>query len=127
MHTLTTTGGMSINFKADDIDAIADHNDTTGEAKTCVYGILSTVVMIDETVPAFMRRLEIEKEFGKFTRPNGWPVWINLSSINSVRAPIKGEYPRAAKAVIATDSLTQSVKEKREEVAAAVNAHGGTL
>ena len=91
MHTLTTTGGMSINFKADDIDAIADHNDTTGEAKTCVYGILSTVVMIDETVPAFMRRLEIEKEFGKFTRPNGWPVWINVSSINSVRPPIKGE------------------------------------
>jgi hypothetical protein len=127
MATLTTTGGREITFKVSDIDAIADHNDTTGEARTCVYGVFSAPVMIDESVLGFLKRLEIEGEFAQFTRPNGWLVWINGSSVSSVRAPQKGEFAPSAKSVISTDSLTQCVKEGLEQVIAAVNAHGGTL
>ena len=46
MATLTTTGGATITFAPTSIDAIADHNDTTGAAVTCIYGIPPTMLVI---------------------------------------------------------------------------------
>jgi hypothetical protein len=127
MATLTTTGGATITFNPASIDAIADHNDTTGAAVTCVYGIPPSMVMVGETVPALMQRLKIEKDFARLTRPNGWPVWIRASSVTAIRPPAPGEYRAAVKSIISTSALTQAVKETPAEVTAALDAHGGDL
>jgi hypothetical protein len=127
MPTLKATGGKTITFKISNIDAIADHNDATGEPKTCVYGVLRSLVMIDEAVLEFMRRLGIEDKFAQFTRPNGWLVWINGASVDSVSPPMPKLYARGTNTVISAGSWTQGVKEKTEQVIAAVNAHGGKL
>jgi hypothetical protein len=127
MPTLKATGGKTITFKISNIDAIADHNDATGEPKTCVYGVLRSPVMIDEAVLEFMRRLGIEDKFAQFTRPNGWLVWINGASVDSVSPPMPKLYARGTNTVISAGSWTQGVKEKTEQVIAAVNAHGGKL
>jgi hypothetical protein len=127
MATLTTTGGATITFRPATIDVIADHNDTTGAAVTCVYGIPPAMLMVGETVPAFMQRLGIEHEFARLTRPNGWPVWIRGSAVTALRAPLPGEYAPAAKTVVTTDALTQAVTEATADVTATLNAHGGDL
>jgi hypothetical protein len=127
LPTLTTRGGRKITFKTSDIDAIADHNDSTGEAGTCVYGIIKTLIEIDETVQEFMRRLRIEDKFAQFTRPNGWLVWVNGPSVSSIRAPLRGEFARGTKTVISAGSFLQGVKETPDKVIAAINDHHGEL
>ncbi|HUI94799.1 MAG TPA: hypothetical protein VLX44_03525 [Xanthobacteraceae bacterium] len=127
MATLTTTGGATITFNPAGIDAIADHNDTTGAAVTCVYGIPPSMLMVGETVPALLQRLKIEQDFAQLTRPNGWPVWIRGSSVTAVRPPAPGEYPAAVQSIVSTSSLTQAVKETPAEVTAALDARGGNL
>ncbi len=127
MATLTTTAGATITFNPDSIDAIGDHDDTTGAAVTCVYGILPAMLMIAETVPAFMQRLKIKAKFARLTRPNGWPVWLRGSSVTAIRPPASGEYPPEVKSVISAGSLTQAVKEAPAAATAALNARGGNL
>jgi hypothetical protein len=127
MATVKTTGGEGVTFDVSEINAIADHNDTTGEAKTCLYGISSTPIMIDETVSAFMHRLGVNGAFAQFTRPNGWLVWINGASVRSVRPAPKGEFAPGAHTIVSAGSLIQCVKEKPEHVIAAIKAHGGKL
>jgi len=127
MATLTTTRGATITFNPAGIDAIADHNDMTGAAVTCVYGIPPAMVMVGETVQALMRRLKIEKDFAQLTRPNGWRVWIRGSSVTAIRPPVPGEYSAAVRSVISTNSLTQAVKEAPAEVTAALDGRGGNL
>ena len=127
MARLTTTGGATITFNAAGIDAIADHNDMTGAAVTCVYGIPPSMIMVGETVQAFMQRLKIEKDFAQLTRPNGWLVWIRGSSVTAIRPPVPGEYSAAVKSVISTSSLTQAVRETPTEVTTALDGHGGNL
>jgi hypothetical protein len=127
MATLTTRGGAVITFIPSTIDAVADHNDTTGEAVTCVYGIPPTMLAITETVQGFLQRLQIAADFARLTRPNGWPVWIRGSSVSSLRPPAPGEHSAAVKAIISTASVTQAVRETPAEATAALNAHGGRL
>ena|SRR5215470_13685072 len=127
MATLTTKSGAVITFVSSKVDVVADHNDSTGEAATCVYGIPPIMLMIDETVQDFMQRLQIEAHFARLTRPNGWPVWIRASSVSAIRSPVPGEYPAAVKTVISTDSLTQAVRETLAEATDALNARGGEL
>lgn len=127
MATLTTTDGATIMFNPAIIDAIADHNDTTGSAVTCVYGIPPSMLMIGETVRAFMQRVRIDKEFAQLTRPNGRPVWIRVTSVTAIRPPVRGEYPAGVKSVISTNSVTQAVKETPAAVTAALDAHGAKL
>jgi hypothetical protein len=129
MATLTTLGGAAISFRLGVIDAIADHNDTTGEAVTCIYGIPPAMLTITEPVHAFMQRLAITPEFAQLTRPNGRPVWIRGSSAISIRPPVPGEFPPALRvnAVVWAGSLTQAVRETPAQALAALNAHGGGL
>jgi len=127
MANLTTTGGATITFNPEVIDAIGDHSDTTGAAVTCIYGIPPSMLMIGETVPAFMQRLQIENEFAQFTRPNGWPVWIRATSVAAIHPPVPGEYPAAVKSVISANSVTQAVTETPAAATAALNAHGAKL
>ena len=125
MATLTTIDGIQITFTVKAISAISDHDVSTGEIVTCVYGITRGYLRIAETVPAFMARLKIGSQFAKFTRPNNSPVWINASAVASIRAPMADEYIPGVSTVIFADSLTQGVEEPPKEVAKALNAHGG--
>ena len=129
MANLATTGGATITFVSATIDAIADHNDTTGAAVTCVYGIPPTMLMVDETVQAFMQRLAIAADFAQLTRPNGWPIWIRGSSVTSLRPPAPGEFASepTVKTIVAANSSSQAVRETLTECADALRKHGGKL
>lgn len=127
MATLTTTGGAAITFGASAVAAIADHNDTTGEAVTTVYGIGNSPLMIAETVQGFLQRLNIAASFAQLTRPDGRPVWISGAAVSMLRAPSAGEYAPAVKTVISAGPLTQGVKEPPANAIAALNAHGASL
>jgi len=127
MATLNTVDGFQIAFSPKAISAITDHDGATGQAVTCVYGITMGVLHINETVHAFIKRLGVTKNFAQLTRPNGSPVWINGSSVSSIRAPLPNEYVAGVNTVVAADSLTQGVKETLADVITAINAHGGDL
>jgi hypothetical protein len=127
MPTLTTLGGTVITFNPSAIDAIADHNDSTGEAATCIYGIGASVLMTAESVQAFMQRLNIAASFTQLTRPDGRPVWLKGSSVSMLRGALAGEYAAAVQTVILAGSLTQGVREDPAQATAALNAHGGSL
>jgi hypothetical protein len=127
MATLTTTGGAVITFTPSGIAAIADHNDTTGQAVTTVYGIGNSPLMIAETVQAFLTRLNIAQAFAQLTRPDGRPVWISGTAVSMLRAPSAGEYAPAVKTVISAGPLTQGVQETPDNVTTALNAHGADL
>jgi hypothetical protein len=127
MPTLTTVDGFQITFAAKAVSALTDHDALSGEAVTCVYGVVNQVLRIRETVPAFLARLKIAKKFAQLTRANGAPVWINGADVSSVRAPLPGEYVAGVNAVVFTDSLTQGVRETPDAAVALLNRHGGEL
>jgi hypothetical protein len=127
MATLTTVDGFQITFSSKAVSAITDHDGSTGQAVTCVYGITMGVLDISEAVQAFMKRLGVTKNFAQLTRPNGSPVWINGSSVSSIRAPLPNEYVAGVNTVISAGSLTQGVEETLADVTTAINAYGGDL
>jgi hypothetical protein len=125
MATMMTTGGLQYTFSPKAVSALADHDASTGEAVTCVYGVTDTKIRISESVVTFLTRLKIAANFAQFTRPNGSPVWINGSSVATIRSPVQGEYIPGVNTVISAAGLTQGVKEAPAAVTAALNAHGG--
>jgi hypothetical protein len=127
MATLTTVGGVQITFTPSSVEALADHDASTGAAVTCVYGVTNDMLKISEGVQDFMNRLRITAKFAQLTRPNGSPVWINGSAVSSLYAPGPGEYVPAVKTLIVTPALTQGVQEGADAATKAINAHGGDL
>ena len=127
MPELTTVDGDMIMFTADSVIAIADHDDDTGTAVTCVYGVTQAMLHIAEPVETFLYRVGITQAFAKLTRPNGLPVWIRGNAVLSIRAPAVGEYAGEGKTVIFTSAITQDVKETMPTVAHLIDAHGGAL
>ena len=127
MATLTTTDGIQITFVAKTVSAITDHDASTGEAVTCVYGITKSLLRISGSVQAFMTRLKIIKNFAQLTRPNGSPVWINGGAVSSIRAPFPNEFVAGVNTVVFADGLMQGVKETPPDVATSINGRGGEL
>lgn len=126
MASLTTTDGIQYNFDPNNIFAVADHDATTGEAVTCVYGITATVLKVGEAAEAFLARVGAEK-FVKLTRASGSPVWIAGAAVSNVSAPLPGVYLPAVKALVCARSLIQGVTEAPAAAVALINAHGGRL
>lgn len=122
MATLTTIDGVEITFNADGVAVISEDG-----AGSDVFGATTGMLKIRETPPAFMARLGIVAKFVQLTRPNGSPVWINGSSVSSLRAPLPREYPPTAKTVVVTGPLTQAIEEAPEAARTAINTHGGNL
>lgn len=52
-----------------------------------------------------------EASLAKLTRPNGKPVWIDRTSVASVRAALPGEYAGSVKTVITVGKVKQGVRE----------------
>ena len=127
MATLTTTDGIQITFVGKAVSALTDHDASTGEAVTCVYGITNSALRLIESVQAFMTRIKIADNFAKLTRPNGFPVWINGAAVSSIRAPLSNEYVMGVNTVIFANGLTQGVKEPPPDVTMLINSHGGGL
>jgi len=127
MPTLTTTDGIQITFVAKVVSALTDHDASTGEAVTCVYGITNGLLRISESVQAFMTRLKITKNFAQLTRANGSPIWINGCAVSSIRAPLPDEFVAGVNTVVFADGLMQGVKETPADVATSINGHGGEL
>jgi hypothetical protein len=127
MAMLTTVHGLQVTFAAKAISGLADHDESTGLAVTCVYGITKGVLQIREDVQEFMTRVRITKGFAQLTRPNNCPVWINGSAVSSIRVPLPNEYVAGVNTVIVTDDFTQGVKEMPTDVTAQINEHGGDL
>jgi hypothetical protein len=127
MAMLTTVDGIQITFAPKAVSGVADHDANTGLAVTCVYGVTRERLQISESPDAFMRRLRIAKNFAQLTRPNDFPIWINGSAVNSIRAPLPNEYVAGVNTVIFTDDFAQGVKEPPGDVTVAINEHGGDL
>lgn len=111
MATLRTVGGLQYSFNPKTVAVIADHDASTGEAVTCLYGLTNGTLKINESVQDFMSRVRIKANFAQLTRANGSPVWINGSVVSAVRAPLQNEYVAAVNAVVFTSALTQGVRE----------------
>ena len=127
MASLTTTNGAQFTFDPNSVIAVADHDAATGEAVTCVYGLTAGVLKIYEAVVAFLARIGVTAKFATLTRPNGSPIWINGSSVSTIRAPLPGEYTAAVKSVISVGSLIQGVTEDPASATVQIDAHGGNL
>jgi hypothetical protein len=59
----------------------------------------------------------------RFTRPNGKAVWIDRTSVASVRAALPGEYAKSVKAVITVGKKKQGVRETVTAARAALRVH----
>ena len=131
MATLTNLDGVEITFNPSAVVAISDHDDTTGDAHTWVFGISGGRTLIAESVDAFMQRLKIANDFAKLTRPDGWPVWIRGSAVSTVLAaePSDAGLPtvKPIKSIVKVGSLRQAVAEIPADAIAALNAHGANL
>jgi hypothetical protein len=127
MPSLTTVDGYQITFSAKAVAMLTDHDASTGQAVTCVYGITKGVLHIEEGVQEFLQRISMTKKFAQLTRPNDSPVWMNAGAVASVRAPLPNEYVDAVNAVVSIGSLFQGVTETPAEAVKLINAQGGSL
>jgi uncharacterized protein YlzI (FlbEa/FlbD family) len=125
--TLTTAEGIQITFAAKAVSMLTDHDASTGQAFTCVYGVTNGLIRISESVPGFMLRLKMAQNFAQLTRANGSPIWINGGAVSSIRAPLPNEYVAGVNTVVSLDSFMQGVRETPDEVTTLINAHGGEL
>ena len=118
MINLTTTDGEKYVFSAKTVAVVCDH-DQAGNAVTCVYGVGKGMLQINEPVLSFLNRIGSVGKFGKLTRPDGMPVWINGKSVSAVRAATADDAfddGSIGKALIITSAVTQRVRETPDEV-----------
>jgi hypothetical protein len=124
MAVITTAQGVQINISPDHIVEATDDL----QAGICdVYGATPAPLRVNETATALLARLAITGKFAQLTRPDGTPVWINGKTVGSVRAPLVGEYPATAHAVVGAGAVTQAVQEDVSTTVAALNARGASL
>lgn len=119
MASLTTTAGIQYFFDPNGIVAISDCDPSTGSAVTCVYGLSSSgYLQISESVQQFMTRLNIAAKFGQLTRADGASIWMNGSSVTSVRSRVATDQA-GVNSVVWAGTVSYMVKEARTAVAAA--------
>ena len=126
MATLFTVDRIQYFFDPAGIVAVSDRDPATGKSVTCVYGLNMNYLNIDEKAGEFLARLAIAEKFGQLTRTDDSFVWINKSSILSLRARIWSDAPAANSVVIisAIMPITQWVKQTVEEAAAILGVSG---
>jgi hypothetical protein len=123
---LTTVEGIQYNFDPSTVVAVSDDGPATGQAVTCVYGVMVNYLKINESIQEFLSRLKITTNFALLTGPNGASIWMNGSSASAIRGLLLGDAP-GVNAVVYTSSISQGVKESVGDAIAALDAHGGKL
>ena len=61
------------------------------------------------------------------TRPDGSPVWIDVTTVKSVRETFPGEYASGVQSVVSWGNSNQGVRESVAAAAALIKGHGGKL
>src|SRR5271163_547090 len=116
MINLTTIDGEKYVFSAKTVAVVCDH-DQDGNAVTCVFGVSKGMLEIKEPVVSFLHRIGSVGNFGKLTRPDGMPVWINGNAVTAVRAATSDDvFDGGGAALVITSAMTQRVKETPDEV-----------
>jgi hypothetical protein len=118
MGTLTTVDDVQYYFDPSNIAAISDYDPAGGGAVTCVYGISTGYLMVAETPQAFMAAVGIAGKLVQLTRPDDTAVWINGSSIVSIRSRVASDGPGVNALIFFASMPTQGVKEAAPAVAA---------
>lgn len=110
MATLATVDQVQYYFDPKGIVALSDHDPSTGQAVTCVYGISAQYLKTAEGVQQLMARLKIANNFGQLTRTDGSPIWISCSAVTSIRSRVASD-PAAVNAVVVAGPITQSIRD----------------
>lgn len=118
MATLTTVANVQYYFDPDNIAAISEFDPAGGGAVTCVYGISTSYLMIAETPQAFMSGIGIAQKLVSLTRPDDTAIWINASSVVSIRSRVASDGPGVNALISFASMPTQGVKEAADTVAA---------
>ena len=124
--TLITLSGVQYNFDPSIVGAVSDHDPSTGESVTCVYGIAVDYLQVAESVQQFLSRLQLTAKFAQLTGLNGEAVWISGAAAFALRAPVPIDKAGTA-ALVLLSSMTQAVRESVAETVAALNGAGGNL
>ena len=129
MVDLTTTGGLTFSFNPENVTGVTDHDPETGTAVTGVYGVIATMLKINEPAATFMARLGPAAKFAKLTRPDGNPFWVAGKAVGYIRPPVPNEYVAGVNTVIGLGGFTTppGVIESPVSARAAINAQGGKL
>lgn len=127
MASLTTTDGVEVDFSADAVAAVADHDADTGDAFACDWGPTAAVLKTLEGAVAFMARIDIAAKMAVLSRPDRSPVWISRKAVQSLQPPIPGDYPDDVRVVVALVCLNQAVTQDMATAKALVNAKGANL
>ena len=115
MATLTTVEQVQYYFDPAGVVALSDHDPSTGQAVTCVYGISTQYLHIAESVQQFMAGLN-GVVFGRVTRADGSSMWINTSSVTSIRSRVASD-PAGVNAVLVAGPITQSIRDMPDAAA----------
>ena len=126
MATLTTLDQVQYTFDPNGIVAVSDRDPSTGKSVTCVYGLNTNYLNVGETVQDFLARLGIAAKFRQLTRVDGASIWINTSSVLSVRSRTWSDAPAANSVVVisALTPITQWIKETVDAATAALGVAG---
>jgi hypothetical protein len=123
MASLTTVDGYQYYFDPNGVVAISDHDPSTGQLLTCVYGIsASGYLRIGGTLQNFLASLgTAAAKFGQVTRADGAALWVNGAAVTSVRSCASTDGV-GANAVIFAAGTNYAVQET-----AAAAAHALTI
>jgi hypothetical protein len=127
MAELTTTTGEAIDIDAAAVTALADMDEETGLAVTCVFGIQAGPVRTAEPVSSVLERLHLRSKVAQLTRADASLVWFVGSAVTSLRAPLPDEYAPGVQCVVATTGLAQGCVESLQDARRALDAAGAHL
>jgi hypothetical protein len=87
MADLITADGIQYYFDPGQIAAISDHDPSTGDVTTCVFGLSPRgYLRVEESVREFMSRVKLADKFGQLTLADGASIWVNASLVSSIRS-----------------------------------------
>ena len=127
MAELTTTAGEQFNFDPAAVTTLADRDVATGEAATCVFGVMAVPLKTPEAVVSLLDRLHLGAKVARLTRPDASPVWFVGPAVTALRAPLPDEYAPGFQAGLSVTGLVQGVMESLEQARRALNAVGAHL
>ncbi len=120
MAMVTTINNEEYYFDPTNVAAISDHDPSSGAAVTCICGISTAYLPITEAPQAFMARVGIAAKLFQLTTPNGPAIWVNGSSVVSIRSRIASDGPTVNALLSFSSMPIQAVRENANVVAAAL-------
>ncbi len=127
MAELTTTMGEEIDVDPAAVTALADQDEATGKAATCVFGVMAAPLTTLKPVASLLDRLHLASKVAELTRPDASPVWIVNSAVTPLRAPLPEEYVPGVQAVVSVTGLVQGETQSPEQARRALDAVGAHL